>query len=178
MANLVSTEANALLAASSGQAGYVAPIAPVKVALLVTMGSATAAGVEVSGGSYIRINVTFAAPAGGSIASAMPRHCGPVDARLHRRWRRGVGLCPYSSAPLVWHSVGIKDGQCGRYVFDFVRLIPENPFVSDPAPPTEPVEFPSLAEQIASVIRADPSLLGATGYVDEVFPLRLQGSTQ
>lgn len=36
---------------------------------MTVIGSATAAGTEVTGGSYIRTNVTFAAPAGGSISS-------------------------------------------------------------------------------------------------------------
>lgn len=39
-------------------------------------------------------------------------------------------------------------------------------------------QWPTLADQISGVIGADPLLLGATGYADEVFPLRLQGSTQ
>jgi hypothetical protein len=69
MANLVSTEANALLGASSGQAAYVAPTAPIRVALVTATGSATAAGTEVTGGSYARQTITFAAPAGGAISS-------------------------------------------------------------------------------------------------------------
>jgi len=72
MANLVTTEANNILAASSGQAAYVAPTAPVQVALVTVMGTATAPGTEVvnSGGStYARQTITFAAPNGGSIAS-------------------------------------------------------------------------------------------------------------
>jgi hypothetical protein len=72
MANLVSTEANAILAASSGQAPYVAPTAPVQVALVTAMGTASAAGTEVvnSGGStYARQPITFAAPGAGVIAS-------------------------------------------------------------------------------------------------------------
>ena len=69
MANLVSVEANALLAASSGQAVYVNPTAPVNVALVTATGTATTAGTEVSGGSYSRKAITFAAPSGGSITS-------------------------------------------------------------------------------------------------------------
>jgi hypothetical protein len=69
MANLVSTEANALLGASSGQAAYVNPTGAIKVALATATGTSTAPGTEVTGGSYVRQTVTFAAPAGGSISS-------------------------------------------------------------------------------------------------------------
>jgi hypothetical protein len=72
VANLVSTEANALVAASSGQAPYVAPVAPVVVALVTALGTSTTAGTEVgnSGPSqYARQPITFAAPSGGVIAS-------------------------------------------------------------------------------------------------------------
>lgn len=73
MANLVAVEASALLAVSSGQAAYVAPVAPVVVALVTAMGTPSAAGTEVvnSGGStYSRQPITFAAPAGGVITSS------------------------------------------------------------------------------------------------------------
>ena len=69
MANLVTVEANALLAASSGQAAYPAVTSPVKVALATATGTASAAGTEVSGGSYARQTITFAAATGGSISS-------------------------------------------------------------------------------------------------------------
>jgi len=69
MANLVTTEANNILAASSGQAPYVAPVPPIQVALVTATGTATAAGTEVVGGGYVRQTITFAAPAGGSISS-------------------------------------------------------------------------------------------------------------
>lgn len=69
MANLVSVEANALLGASSGQAAYVNPTAPIKVALVTTTGTASAPGTEVTGGSYARQTITFAAPSGGAISS-------------------------------------------------------------------------------------------------------------
>lgn len=62
MANLVAVEAGALLAVSSGQAAYTAPTTPMKVALVSTTGTATAAGTEISGGSYGRQTITFAAP--------------------------------------------------------------------------------------------------------------------
>jgi hypothetical protein len=71
MANLVTVEANALLAASSGQTAYPAVTAPIKVALVTATGSATTAGTEVvpGGNSYSRQTITFAAPSGGSISS-------------------------------------------------------------------------------------------------------------
>jgi hypothetical protein len=71
MANLVTVEANALLAASSGQTAYTAVTTPVKVALVTTTGTATAAGTEVTGGAgpYARQTITFAAASSGSIAS-------------------------------------------------------------------------------------------------------------
>ena len=74
MSNLVATESNNLLAASSGQAAYVAVVPPVLVALVTAMGTATAPGTEVvnSGGSqYARQQITFAAPSAGTIASSV-----------------------------------------------------------------------------------------------------------
>jgi len=69
MANLVQVEANAILNATSGQATYTNPTAPVKVALVTTTGTATTAGTEVTGGSYARTAITFAAASAGSISS-------------------------------------------------------------------------------------------------------------
>ena len=71
MANLVTVEANALLAGSSGQAAYTAPTGNIMVALNVTPtpSTATAQGTECSGGSYARQHITFSAPSGGSITS-------------------------------------------------------------------------------------------------------------
>jgi hypothetical protein len=69
VANLVQVEANAVLNASSGQTTYTNPTTPIKVALVTTTGTATAAGTEVSGGSYARQTITFAAASAGSIAS-------------------------------------------------------------------------------------------------------------
>ena len=71
MANLVQVEANALLAASSGQATYSAPTGNIMVALVSSTGSATSAGAEISGGPgpYARQHITFAAPSAGSITS-------------------------------------------------------------------------------------------------------------
>jgi hypothetical protein len=73
MANLVQTEANNILAASSGQAAYVPVVPPVLVALVTALGTALAPGTEVAnagGSTYARQQITFAAPAGGSISSS------------------------------------------------------------------------------------------------------------
>jgi hypothetical protein len=69
MANLVTVEANAILEASSGKTAYVNPTGPVKVALDTATGTASAAGTEVTGGSYARQTITFASAAAGSITS-------------------------------------------------------------------------------------------------------------
>lgn len=69
MANLVTVEANAILEASSGKTTYPAVTSPVKIALDTVTGTASAAGTEVSGGSYARQTITFAAAAAGAIAS-------------------------------------------------------------------------------------------------------------
>lgn len=69
MSNVVTVEANAILEASSGKTAYPNPTSPVKVALVTATGSASAAGTEVTGGSYARQTITFAAASAGSIAS-------------------------------------------------------------------------------------------------------------
>lgn len=69
MANLVTVEANALLAASSAQTAYTNPTGAIKVALVTATGTASAAGTEVTGGSYARQTITFAAASAGAIAS-------------------------------------------------------------------------------------------------------------
>jgi hypothetical protein len=70
MANLVTTEANNFLAASFGQAAYTAPVAPVKVRLCTTTGTASSAGTPVAGGSYADQTLAMSAPSGGSIANS------------------------------------------------------------------------------------------------------------
>jgi hypothetical protein len=74
MANLVQVEANAILNVSSGQSAYTAPTAPVKVALVSVIGTAAAAGTEVTGGPgpYARQSITFSAAAAGSITNSAP----------------------------------------------------------------------------------------------------------
>lgn len=97
MANLVTTEANNILAASSGQASYVAPIPPIMVALVTVMGTATAPGTEVvntvtPASQYARQAITFGAPNAGGIASSNALtfvNCPPVTI---------VGVDEYDSA--------------------------------------------------------------------------------
>lgn len=69
MGALVLVEADALLAASSGEAAYTAPTTPIKIALNTAVGSDSAAGTEVSGGSYARQSITFGSASGEGIAS-------------------------------------------------------------------------------------------------------------
>lgn len=79
MAGIVAAEANRLLDASFGTTTYTAPTTPMKLALMTANGSATAAGTEVTGGSYARQTIAFgsassqAATNSGSISfTAMP----------------------------------------------------------------------------------------------------------
>lgn len=67
MANIVQAEAQRLLDASLSTASYTAPTTGMAVALVTATGSSTAAGTEVTGGSYARQNVTF-----GSASAATP----------------------------------------------------------------------------------------------------------
>ncbi|GAA3878052.1 hypothetical protein GCM10022243_48430 [Saccharothrix violaceirubra] len=69
MPALVTTEANRLLDASLGVATYTAPTGSMKVALATSASSASAAGTEVSGGSYARQNVTFGSASAGSTSN-------------------------------------------------------------------------------------------------------------
>lgn len=66
MAALVTAEANRLLDASLGVAVYTAPTGPMKLALATSASSASAAGTEVTGGSYARQSVTFGSASAGS----------------------------------------------------------------------------------------------------------------
>lgn len=69
MAALVQVHANNLLDGSLGTAAFTATATPLKCRLMTANGSATAAGTEVTGGSYASITVTFAAASAGSAAS-------------------------------------------------------------------------------------------------------------
>jgi hypothetical protein len=69
MANLVSVESAAILEASSGRTAYTNPTSPVKIRLMTANGSQTAAGTEVSGGSYAAQTVTYAAASAGATST-------------------------------------------------------------------------------------------------------------
>lgn len=69
MAALVQVEANAVLNASTAEAAYTAPTTPIKVQLNSVVGSATAAGTQVTGGSYTPQTLTMAAASAGSASS-------------------------------------------------------------------------------------------------------------
>jgi len=68
MGALVTAEANSLVNASLGTATYTAPTTPIKLRLMTANGSASAAGTEVTGGSYASQTITFASASGGSAA--------------------------------------------------------------------------------------------------------------
>lgn len=68
--NLSDGEENRLLDASLGTAAFVAPTAPIKVALMTVAGNDATPGTEVVGGSYARQSVTFAAAAAGSASNS------------------------------------------------------------------------------------------------------------
>lgn len=68
--NVVIAESNRLLDASLGTATYTAPTGPMKLALETATGTNTAAGTEVTGGSYARQTITFAAASSGSAANS------------------------------------------------------------------------------------------------------------
>lgn len=70
MAALVATEANRLLDASFGTATYTAPTAPVKLLLVTVLGTATTAGTEVTGGSYVKQTLAMGAAASGSCSNS------------------------------------------------------------------------------------------------------------
>jgi hypothetical protein len=67
--NIVQAEASRLLDASLGTATFTAPTGPMKLALASTTGTNTTAGTEISGGSYGRATITFAAASAGSAAT-------------------------------------------------------------------------------------------------------------
>lgn len=67
--NLTNDAENKMLDALVGTASYTADT-PIKLALVTAAGSDSAAGTEVSGGSYARQTITFGAASGGSISNA------------------------------------------------------------------------------------------------------------
>lgn len=69
MPALVTTEANRLLDASFGTAAYTAPTTPMKLALATTSSTASAAGTEVTGGSYARQTIALGSASAGSASN-------------------------------------------------------------------------------------------------------------
>jgi hypothetical protein len=69
MAALAQAEANRLLEASLGKNTFTAPTTPMKLSLHTTTGSASAAGTEVTGGSYARQDLSAALPSTGTNGS-------------------------------------------------------------------------------------------------------------
>ena len=67
--NLPDPIENALLDALVGTASY-SVTTPIKVALVTVIGTDSAAGTEVTGGSYARQSVTFGSASGGSISNS------------------------------------------------------------------------------------------------------------
>lgn len=67
--NLTDTVENELLDALVGTAAF-SVTTPIKLALVTANGSDSAAGTEVSGGSYSRQSITFGSASGGSITNA------------------------------------------------------------------------------------------------------------
>jgi hypothetical protein len=70
VANIVQAEANRLLDATFGTAAYTAPTTPMKLALMTANGSATAAGTEVTGGSYARQTIALSAASAGATSNS------------------------------------------------------------------------------------------------------------
>ena len=72
MANIVQAEANNMLNASLGKASYTATATPIRLRLMTANGSPTAAGTEVSGGSYAAQDITaaIATASGGSTSNS------------------------------------------------------------------------------------------------------------
>lgn len=69
MGALVTAEANRLLDASFGTAAYTAPTGAMKLALVTATGSGTAAGTEVTGGSYARQTLVMGSASSGSCSN-------------------------------------------------------------------------------------------------------------
>lgn len=59
MANIVTVECNNMLNASLALATYAATTAPMKLRLMTANGSASSAGTEVTGGSYVALGVSL-----------------------------------------------------------------------------------------------------------------------
>lgn len=71
MGSVVTVEANALLTSSVKGTAYTAPTGAINLSLDTVIGSASAAGTEVTGGSYARQSVTWGTASAGSIANSV-----------------------------------------------------------------------------------------------------------
>lgn len=116
MGNVVTVEANNILGSSVAGGTYTAPTTPVKLALITTAtaSSATAAGSEVSGGSYARVSTasSWGTASAGSITNSaafnftgMP---GPITLGGIELWdnagtpvRRWFGVLGSSGSPVT-----------------------------------------------------------------------------
>lgn len=70
MAALTTAEADRLTNASLNGTAYTLPTTPMKLALATTASSASAAGTEVTGGSYARQTIAFTTSAGTGVANS------------------------------------------------------------------------------------------------------------
>ena len=64
--NLTNTAEDLALTWLYGTGSLTRPTAPIKVALVTAIGSDSAAGTEVVGGSYVRVSASLGAPSGGA----------------------------------------------------------------------------------------------------------------
>lgn len=69
MSGIVQVEENNLLNGWLGIAAYTAATGAMKLALATVTGTATVAGTEVAGGSYVRQTIVFSAPSAGTTSS-------------------------------------------------------------------------------------------------------------
>lgn len=69
MSNIVQAEQNNLLNGWLGIAAYTAVTGSMKLALATVTGTATTAGTEVTGGSYLRQTIVFATPSSGATSN-------------------------------------------------------------------------------------------------------------
>ncbi|EFC86462.1 hypothetical protein [Parafrankia sp. EUN1f] len=71
MGALSGSEANSVLNATTTVATYTAPVGPLKARLMTANGSASAAGTEVTGGSYTAQTIAFGAASGGVASNSV-----------------------------------------------------------------------------------------------------------
>ena len=105
MDNLSNTAENLALDWVLGVGTPARPTTPLKVALVTAAGSDTAAGTEVTGGSYARQNLAVAAAVGGATSNSRPRvhrHAGG-----HGRRCGDLGFGGHTGAALVRGAVRV-----------------------------------------------------------------------